>query len=113
LFIDPPLGRVGMSGAEAVASGRKVLVGSLPMADVSRAYEKGETLGLMKIVVDGSSKEILGAAILGTGGDEAVQSILNLMYARAPYTLLQRAMYIHPTVNEFIPSLLDDLQAPD
>ena len=111
LFTDPPLGRVGMTEAEARASTRRILVGALPMEDVSRAYEKGETLGLMKIIVDGDTKEILGAAILGTGGDEAVHCVLDLMYAKAPYTLLQRAMHIHPTVSEFIPTLLDDLPA--
>ena len=111
LFTDPPLGRAGMTETEARAGGHKVLVGAMPMEDVSRAYEKGETLGLMKIVVDGNTKAILGAAILGTGGDEAVHCILDLMYAKAPYTLLQRAMHIHPTVAEFIPSLLEDLQA--
>ena len=111
LFTDPPLGRVGMTEAEARASGRRTLVGAMPMEDVSRAYEKGETLGLMKIVVDSDTKEILGAAILGTGGDEAVHCVLDLMYAKAPYTLLQRAMHIHPTVSEFIPTLLDDLSA--
>ena len=110
LFIDPPLGRVGLSETEAMAAGHNVLVGSLPMEDVSRAYEKGETSGLMKIVVDETTKEILGAAIFGTGGDEAVHCILDLMYAKAPYTILQRVMHIHPTVAEFIPSLLDDLQ---
>jgi pyruvate/2-oxoglutarate dehydrogenase complex dihydrolipoamide dehydrogenase (E3) component len=111
LFTDPPLGRAGMTETEARAAGHKVLVGAMPMEDVSRAYEKGETLGLMKIVVDGNTKAILGAAILGTGGDEAVHCILDLMYAKAPYTLLRRAMHIHPTVAEFIPSLLEDLQA--
>jgi pyruvate/2-oxoglutarate dehydrogenase complex dihydrolipoamide dehydrogenase (E3) component len=112
LFIDPPLGRVGMNEREAVAAGHKVLVGSLPMANVSRAYEKGETLGLMKIIVDGDTQEILGAAILGTGGDEAVHSILDLMYAKAPYTILQRVVHIHPTVAEFIPVLLGNLKSP-
>ena len=111
LFTDPPLGRVGITEAEARATTRRILVGALPMEDVSRAYEKGETLGLMKIIVDGDTKEILGAAILGTGGDEAVHCVLDLMYAKAPYTLLQRAMHIHPTVSEFIPTLLDDLPA--
>jgi pyruvate/2-oxoglutarate dehydrogenase complex dihydrolipoamide dehydrogenase (E3) component len=112
LFIDPPLGRAGMTETEARAAGHKVLVGTIAMEDVSRAYEKSETLGLMKIVVDGDTKQILGAAILGTGGDEAVHCVLDLMYAKAPYSLLQRAMHIHPTVCEFIPGLLDDLQAP-
>jgi len=111
LFTDPPLGRAGMNEREAVAAGHRVLVGSLPMANVSRAYEKSETLGLMKIIVDADTKAILGAAILGTGGDEAVHSILDLMYAKAPYTILQRVVHIHPTVAEFIPSLLGDLKA--
>ena len=112
LFTDPPLGRAGMNEREAVAAGHNVLVGSLPMANVSRAYEKGETLGLMKIIVDGDTKEILGAAILGTGGDEVVHSILDLMYAKAPYTILQRVVHIHPTVAEFVPVLLGNLKAP-
>ena len=111
LFTDPPLGRAGMTEAEARTAGHRILVGAMPMEDVSRAYEKGETLGLMKIIVDGDTKAILGAAILGTGGDEAVHCVLDLMYAKAPYTLLRRVMHIHPTVAEFIPSLLDDLQA--
>lgn len=110
LFIDPPLGRVGMTETEARAAGHKVLIGSMAMEDVSRAYEKGETRGLMKIVVDGDTQQILGAAILGVGGDEVVHCILDTMYAKASYTLLQRAMHIHPTVAEFIPSLLEDLQ---
>jgi pyruvate/2-oxoglutarate dehydrogenase complex dihydrolipoamide dehydrogenase (E3) component len=110
LFIDPPLGRVGMNEHEAVAAGHKVLVGSLPMKSVSRAYEKGEMLGQMKIIVDGDSEEILGAAILGIGGDEVVHCILDLMYAKAPYTILQRVVHIHPTVAEFLPSLLAGLK---
>jgi pyruvate/2-oxoglutarate dehydrogenase complex dihydrolipoamide dehydrogenase (E3) component len=112
LFVDPPLGRAGMTEQEAVAAGHKVLVGSLPMASVSRAYEKGETLGLMKIIVDADTKEILGAAILGIGGDEVVHCVLDLMYAKAPYTILQRVMHIHPTVAEFVPVLLSNLKAP-
>jgi pyruvate/2-oxoglutarate dehydrogenase complex dihydrolipoamide dehydrogenase (E3) component len=111
LFIDPPLGRVGMNEREAVAAGHKVLVGSLPMANVSRAIEKGETSGLMKIIVAADTKEILGAAILGTGGDEAVHCILDLMYAKAPYPILQRVVHIHPTVAEFVPVLLGALKA--
>jgi pyruvate/2-oxoglutarate dehydrogenase complex dihydrolipoamide dehydrogenase (E3) component len=112
LFIDPPLGRVGLNEREALTGGHKVLVGSLPMSSVSRAYEKGETSGLMKIIVDGDSKEILGAAILGVGGDEVVHAILDLMYAKASYTILQQVVHIHPTVAEFLPSLLTDLKAP-
>jgi pyruvate/2-oxoglutarate dehydrogenase complex dihydrolipoamide dehydrogenase (E3) component len=111
LFTDPPLGRVGMTEHEAMAAGHKVLVGSLPMTRVSRAYEKGETLGLMKLIVDGDSQEILGAGFLGTGGDEVVHCILDLMYAKAPYTILQRVVHIHPTVAEFLPSLLSGLKA--
>jgi pyruvate/2-oxoglutarate dehydrogenase complex dihydrolipoamide dehydrogenase (E3) component len=112
LFIDPPLGRVGMTEHEAVVAGHKILVGSLPMTSVSRAYEKGEMLGLMKLIVDGDSQEILGAGFLGTGGDEVVHCILDLMYAKAPYTILRRVVHIHPTVAEFLPSLLAGLRAP-
>lgn len=111
LFIDPPLGRVGQSEAEARRSGRKLLLGKMPMSDVSRAVEKGETQGLMKIVVDAESKRILGATILGLGGDETIHCVLELMYAGMPYTVMQRAVHIHPTVAEFIPSLLGDLEA--
>jgi pyruvate/2-oxoglutarate dehydrogenase complex dihydrolipoamide dehydrogenase (E3) component len=110
LFIDPPLGRCGMTEAEIRKSGRKALVATYPMSRVSRAYEKGETQGLMKISVDEDTKQILGAAILGTGGDEVVQILLDLMYAKAPYTVLQRAMHIHPTVAEFLPTLLSKLE---
>ena len=112
LFIDPPLGRAGMTEAAAAASGRKILVGKRHMARVGRAIEKGETQGLMKIVVDAESKEILGAAILGVGGDEVVHAVLDVMYARAPYTVLQRAMHIHPTVAEYLPTILGELKAP-
>jgi pyruvate/2-oxoglutarate dehydrogenase complex dihydrolipoamide dehydrogenase (E3) component len=110
LYLDPPLGRAGMTEAEARASGRRVLIGTRPMTRVGRAVEKGETQGFMKIMVDADSKEILGAAILGTGGDEAVHCILDVMYARAPYTTIQRAVHIHPTVSELIPTMLGDLK---
>ncbi len=110
LYTDPPLGRAGMTVAEAKAARQHVLVGSIAMEDVSRAYEKSETLGMMKIVVDGETREILGAAFLGTSGDEAVHCVLDAMYAKAPYPVLQRAMHIHPTVAEFIPSLFQDLR---
>jgi len=110
LYTDPPLGRAGMTDAEVRKSGRPALVGKIAMEDVSRAYEKGETEGFMKIVVDRDSKQILGAALLGTSGDEAIHVILDLMYAKAPYTLLQRAMHIHPTVAEFLPVLVGDLR---
>jgi pyruvate/2-oxoglutarate dehydrogenase complex dihydrolipoamide dehydrogenase (E3) component len=110
LYVDPPLGRVGMTEAQARKSGRRALMATRPMTRVGRAVEKGETQGFMKILVDADSKEILGAAILGAGGDEAIHCILDLMYARAPYTVMQRAMHIHPTVCELIPTMLGDLQ---
>ncbi len=109
LYTDPPLGRAGMSEAEVRKSGRRTLVGKIAMEDVSRAFEKGETEGFMKMLVDADSKEILGASFLGTSGDEAIHCVLDTMYARAPYTVLQRAVHIHPTVAEFIPTLLGDL----
>jgi pyruvate/2-oxoglutarate dehydrogenase complex dihydrolipoamide dehydrogenase (E3) component len=110
LYIDPPLGRAGLTEAEVRKTGRSALVGKRPMTKVGRAVEKGESQGFMKIVVDAQSKEILGAAILGTGGDEAIHSILDVMYAKAPYTTIQRAMHIHPTVSELIPTMLGELQ---
>jgi pyruvate/2-oxoglutarate dehydrogenase complex dihydrolipoamide dehydrogenase (E3) component len=111
LYTDPPLGRAGMTEAEARAAGHNVMVGRMAMADVARAIEKGETFGLMKLVVDGATQKILGAAILGTGGDEAIHCVLDLMYADAPYTVLQRAVHIHPTVAELLPSLAGDLKS--
>jgi pyruvate/2-oxoglutarate dehydrogenase complex dihydrolipoamide dehydrogenase (E3) component len=110
LYVDPPLGRAGMTEAEVRKSGRKALVGMRPMTRVSRAIEKGETQGFMKIVVDANTKEILGAAILGVGGDEVIHSVLDLMYAKAPYTVMQRAMHIHPTVSELLPTILGELK---
>ena len=110
LFIDPPLGRAGMTDAEVKAAGRKALVGKRPMTRVGRAVEKGEAQGFMKIAVDADSKQILGAAILGVGGDEAIHCILDVMYAKAPYTVLQRSVNIHPTVAELIPTLLGELR---
>src|SRR5919106_2258240 len=101
LYTDPPLGRAGMTEAEVRKSGRRALVGRVAMEDVSRAFEKGETEGFMKVLVDAESKQILGATFLGTGGDEVVHCMLDAMYAKAPYTVLQRAMHIHPTVAEF------------
>jgi pyruvate/2-oxoglutarate dehydrogenase complex dihydrolipoamide dehydrogenase (E3) component len=110
LFIDPPLGRAGLTEAEVRKSGRKALVGKRPMTRVGRAVEKGETQGFMKIAVDAETHQILGAAILGVGGDEAIHCILDVMYAKAPYTVLQRAVHIHPTVSELIPTMLGELQ---
>jgi pyruvate/2-oxoglutarate dehydrogenase complex dihydrolipoamide dehydrogenase (E3) component len=110
LYIDPPLGRVGMSLAEARNSGRRVLAGERSMTRVARAVEKGETQGFMRILVDGDSKEILGASLLGTGCDEAFHAILDLMYAKAPYTVMQCVMHIHPTVSELLSTILGDLK---
>ena len=113
LYIDPPLGRAGMSETEARKSGRKLLIGTRPMTRVGRAKEKGETLGFMKVIADAATKEILGACLLGTGGDEAVQSILDVMYAGRPYTTITHAMHIHPTVSELIPTVFGDMQPAD
>jgi pyruvate/2-oxoglutarate dehydrogenase complex dihydrolipoamide dehydrogenase (E3) component len=110
LFIDPPLGRAGMTEAEVRASGRKALVGIRPMTRVSRAVEKGETEGFMKVTVDAETKQILGAAILGVTGDEVVHMLLDVMYAKAPYTTVSRAMHIHPTVSELVPTLLQEMK---
>jgi pyruvate/2-oxoglutarate dehydrogenase complex dihydrolipoamide dehydrogenase (E3) component len=110
LYIDPPLGRVGMSDSQARATGRPLLAAQRPMSRVGRAIEKGETQGFMKVVVDAETRKILGAAILGTGGDEAIHGIIDIMNAGVPYTALQRAVPIHPTVSELIPTLLGDLQ---
>jgi pyruvate/2-oxoglutarate dehydrogenase complex dihydrolipoamide dehydrogenase (E3) component len=109
LFIDPPLGRAGMTVSQVRASGRKALVGKRPMTKVGRAVEKGETQGFMKVVVDADTNEILGAAILGVGGDEAIHAILDIMSAKAPYTTLSRTMHIHPTVSELIPTMLEEM----
>jgi pyruvate/2-oxoglutarate dehydrogenase complex dihydrolipoamide dehydrogenase (E3) component len=110
LYIDPPLGRAGMTEAEVRKSGRKALLGKRPMTRVAREVEKGETQGFMKILVDAESKEILGASLLGTECDEVIHSILDVMYAKAPYTVIQRAMHIHPTVTELIPTMLGELK---
>jgi pyruvate/2-oxoglutarate dehydrogenase complex dihydrolipoamide dehydrogenase (E3) component len=113
LYVDPPLGRAGMTEAEIRKSGRKALVGKRPMTRVGRAVEKGETQGFMKIAVDAESGAILGAAILGTGGDEVIHSILDVMYAKAPWTVIRRAMHIHPTVSELVPTMLSELRPMD
>ena len=110
LYIDPPLGRVGMTETQARSSDRRLLTASRPMSRVGRAIEKGETQGFMKIAVDAETKKILGAAILGTGGDEAIHGILDIINEGAPYTVLQRAVPIHPTISELIPTLIGDLQ---
>jgi pyruvate/2-oxoglutarate dehydrogenase complex dihydrolipoamide dehydrogenase (E3) component len=109
LYIDPPLGRAGMTVDEVRKSGRKALLGKRPMTRVGRAVEKGETQGFMKVVVDADTEEILGAAILGVGGDEVIHSILDIMSARKPYTTIARTMHIHPTVSELVPTMLQEM----
>jgi pyruvate/2-oxoglutarate dehydrogenase complex dihydrolipoamide dehydrogenase (E3) component len=110
LYIDPPLGRCGMTDAEIRKSGRRALTVKYPMSRVSRAYEKSETQGFIKIGVDAETKQILGAAILGVGGDEVIHVLLDVMYAKAPYTVMQRAMHIHPTVAEYLPVIFAKLE---
>ncbi len=110
LFIDPALGRIGMTEAQARKSQKKVLIGKREMSRIARAKEKGETYGFMKILVEEDSKKILGATILGIEGDEIIHSLLDIMYADLPYTVISRAVHIHPTVSELIPTTLQDLK---
>jgi pyruvate/2-oxoglutarate dehydrogenase complex dihydrolipoamide dehydrogenase (E3) component len=110
LYIDPPLGRCGMTLAEARKTGRKLWVGERPMTRVGRAVEKGETQGFMQIAVDADTREIVGGVVLGVGGDEAIHAVLDVMYARQPYTTLKHAMHIHPTVAELLPTVLGELK---
>ncbi|HEY2968354.1 MAG TPA: FAD-containing oxidoreductase [Casimicrobiaceae bacterium] len=110
LFIDPPLGRAGMTEKEVRAAARKALVATMPMTRVGRARERGEMSGFMRVIVDAETKRILGASILGIDGDEIIHSLLDVMYADTPYTVIQRAMHIHPTVTELIPTLLGKLE---
>ncbi|MCA0276618.1 MAG: FAD-containing oxidoreductase [Proteobacteria bacterium] len=110
LYIDPPLGRAGMTETAARKTGRKVLSGQRLMTRVGRAVEKGETQGFMKILVDADTRQILGASVLGTGGDEAIHAVLDLMYAKAPIETLQRAVHIHPTVSELLPTIAIELK---
>lgn len=110
LYIDPPLGRAGLTEREVRASGRRALIGKMAMTRVGRARERSETQGFMKILVDAETERILGAAILGIGGDEVIHSVLDIMYADAPYTTMQRAMHVHPTVTELIPTMLGNLK---
>jgi pyruvate/2-oxoglutarate dehydrogenase complex dihydrolipoamide dehydrogenase (E3) component len=110
LFIDPPLGRCGMTETQARAAGKTVRIGTRPMTRVGRATEKGETQGFMKVVVDADTDLILGAAILGVEGDEAIHTLLDTMAAKQPYTTLMRTMHIHPTVSELIPTVLGELK---
>jgi pyruvate/2-oxoglutarate dehydrogenase complex dihydrolipoamide dehydrogenase (E3) component len=113
LYIDPPLGRAGLTVDQVRRSGRKALVGKRPMTRVGRAVEKGETQGFMKVVVDADTSEILGAAILGVGGDEVVHSLLDVMSAKDPYTAISRTMHIHPTVSELVPTMLQEMKPLD
>ena len=110
LFVDPPLGRAGLTETQARGSGQSVLMAKMPMERVARAVERSETKGFMKILVDADNQRLLGAALLGIGGDEIIHSLLDIMYAGAPYTVIKRAMHIHPTVTELIPTMLEGLQ---
>lgn len=110
LFIDPPLGRIGMNEKEALASGRPLLRAKMPMQRVGRAREAGETLGFMKVLVDAENQRLLGASILGLNGDEVIHTLLNVMAAGQPYTTIARTMQIHPTVSELLPTLLQQLK---
>jgi pyruvate/2-oxoglutarate dehydrogenase complex dihydrolipoamide dehydrogenase (E3) component len=110
LYTDPPLGRCGMTEAEVRKSGRAALIATMPMEDVSRAFEKGETQGFMKLLVDKETRQFLGAALFGLSGDEIIHAVLDQMYAKAPYTVMARAMHIHPTVTELLPTMLGELR---
>jgi pyruvate/2-oxoglutarate dehydrogenase complex dihydrolipoamide dehydrogenase (E3) component len=110
LYTDPPLGRAGMTEAEVRRTGKPALISAIAMKDVMRAYERGETKGFMKILVDRDDRRILGASFLGLEADEVIHCVLDVMYAKAPYTLMQRAMHIHPTVSEFVPTMMDGLR---
>jgi pyruvate/2-oxoglutarate dehydrogenase complex dihydrolipoamide dehydrogenase (E3) component len=110
LYIDPPLGRVGLTEREARATGKPLLLGRRPMSRVGRAVEKDETQGFMKVIVDADTRRIVGAAILGTGGDEAIHGVLDIVNAGVPYERLERAVPIHPTVSELIPTMLSEMR---
>ena len=113
VFTDPPLARVGLSERDVSASGREALVATLPMAKVNRAKEFGQTAGLMKALVDPQTKQFLGATLFGLNADEIIHTFTELMYARAPYTVMQNAVHVHPTVTELLPTLLEDLKPLD
>lgn len=110
MFIDPPMGRVGMSETQAKKSGRKVLKGSIPMSSINRAREKDETGGLVKVLVDAKTGQLLGAAVFGTGGDEVINIFATWMYTRLPYTEFRKAVIVHPTVSELMPYVFDNLE---
>ncbi len=113
LYIDPPLAGIGMSESDVRRSGKPALIGKRPMTRVSRAIEKGETFGFIKVLVDQETQHILGATVFGTGGDEAIHCILTAMYARQPASLLTHSMHIHPTVAELIPTVFGELKPLD
>jgi pyruvate/2-oxoglutarate dehydrogenase complex dihydrolipoamide dehydrogenase (E3) component len=113
LFTDPPLGRAGLTEAEVRKLGKKALIANRPMSRVTRAILKGDTRGFMKAIIDAETKQIFGAAVLGIGGDEIIHSILDIMYAKAPYTVIQNAVHIHPTVSELIPTMLEEIKPLD
>ena len=110
LYVDPPLGRAGLTEDQVRRTAKRALVATRPMRRIGRAVEKGETQGFIKMLVDAESEQILGAAFLGIGCDEVIHGILDMMYAKAPYTMLQRTVPIHPTVSELVPTLLGDLR---
>jgi pyruvate/2-oxoglutarate dehydrogenase complex dihydrolipoamide dehydrogenase (E3) component len=110
LFIDPPLGRVGMTKSEAAKQGFDVLIANIPMSKIARAKEKGETKGFMEAIIDAKTNQFLGACVLGVGGDEIINGFTNLMYAKKPYTIFRDAVHIHPTVTELIPTMLKNLK---
>jgi pyruvate/2-oxoglutarate dehydrogenase complex dihydrolipoamide dehydrogenase (E3) component len=110
LFVDPPLGRAGMTKKEALSKGHNILEGRREMSRISRAKEKGETNGFMSTIVDADTRQILGATILGVGGDEIISGIINIMYAKAPYTVIRDSVHPHPTVSELIPTMLENLK---
>ena len=111
LFVDPPLGRCGMTKAEALSKGINVLEGKREMSRIARAKEKAETYGFMSVLVDADTDQIIGACVLGTGGDEVVTSILNVMYAKKSYKLIRDSVVLHPTISELIPTTLEKLKA--
>jgi len=113
LFVDPPLGRVGMTKAQAIDKGLDVLVGERDMSTISRAKEKGETYGYMSVVIDAQTEKILGATVLGVGGDEIISSFVNIMYADASYKVIRDSIQPHPTVSELIPTMLESVKKPE
>ncbi|MEJ2054010.1 MAG: FAD-containing oxidoreductase [Calditrichaceae bacterium] len=113
LYIDPPLGRAGMTAEQVRKSGKSAMIAKYPMSKVSRALEKGETRGFMKVLIEKDSNRILGAVILGVGGDEIIHSIIDIMYAKKPYTVIRDAVHIHPTVSELIPTMLESFEPLD